>query len=391
MHTYQHSRLPDDTLLHRFTAVVTRDNATTAELLSLLSEVDHRKLFRPAGYPSMFEYCVHELHMSEDVAYKRIRVARAARRFPAIYYGLADCRLHLSGLVLLAPYLKSGTANELLESAALKSRAEIELLLAQRFPQPDVPTVLRRIVTPGAGIDDTCAPAVNETAQPAHSTDAREVAPSCPEIPAELMEPLAPGPVVLSQVQNLADPMVPLVPGVAADGPPHTRLAPLSAERFALQVTLSRTAHDHLREAQALLGHSMPSGDISGILERALGEMVERLRKQKFAETARPRSQDSTAHSRHIPAAIRRAVAARDGGRCTFVSARGKRCDETSRLEYDHAIPVAFGGATTVANLRLRCRAHNQYAAECVYGAGFMAWKRMLARSQTSTERRAET
>jgi hypothetical protein len=64
------------------------------------------------------------------------------------------------------------------------------------------------------------------------------------------------------------------------------------------------------------------------------------------------------------------------------VSARGKRCDETSRLEYDHEIPVALGGSTTVANLRLRCRAHNQYAAECVYGAGFMAGKRVLARRQ---------
>src|SRR5690349_14645830 len=124
MDTCQHSRLADDTLLHSFAAVVARDNATTAELLSLLSEVDHRKLFRPAGYPSMFEYCVRELHMSEDVAYKRIRVARAARRFPVIYDGLAEGRLHLSGLVLLAPYLMSSTANELLESAALKSRAE---------------------------------------------------------------------------------------------------------------------------------------------------------------------------------------------------------------------------------------------------------------------------
>jgi hypothetical protein len=65
------------------------------------------------------------------------------------------------------------------------------------------------------------------------------------------------------------------------------------------------------------------------------------------------------------------------------VSARGKRCDETSRLEYDHEIPVALGGLTTFANLRLRCRAHNQYAAECVYGVGFMAGKRMPARRQT--------
>ena len=57
----------------------------------------------PAGYPSMHAYCVHELRMSEDVASKRIHAARAARNFPAIFAAVADGRLHLSGVCLLAP------------------------------------------------------------------------------------------------------------------------------------------------------------------------------------------------------------------------------------------------------------------------------------------------
>jgi 5-methylcytosine-specific restriction endonuclease McrA len=173
-------------------------------------------------------------------------------------------------------------------------------------------------------------------------------------------------------VTNDANPTVP--PGSAAA--PRAKLAPLSPERYALQVTLSRTAHDLLREAQALLGHTLPSGDIAQVLERALSEMVERLRKSKYGETARPRVQVGVAQGRHIPAAIRHAVVARDGARCTFFSAKGKRCEERMRLEFDHVKPIGVGGQTSVENLRLRCRAHNQYAAEYAYGAEFMGAKR---------------
>jgi hypothetical protein len=45
-------------------------------------------------------------------------------------------------------------------------------------------------------------------------------------------------------------------------------------------------------------------------------------------------------------------------------------------LEFDHVREVARGGDASVENIRLRCRAHNQYTAECTFGAGFMREKR---------------
>jgi 5-methylcytosine-specific restriction endonuclease McrA len=45
-------------------------------------------------------------------------------------------------------------------------------------------------------------------------------------------------------------------------------------------------------------------------------------------------------------------------------------------LEFDHIDPVACGGESTKANLRLLCRAHNQHAAERAFGAEFMERKR---------------
>ena len=52
----------------------------TAEHLADIAEVDERRLYVPAGYSSMHAYCVGELHLTEDAAYKRIQVARAGRK-----------------------------------------------------------------------------------------------------------------------------------------------------------------------------------------------------------------------------------------------------------------------------------------------------------------------
>ena len=70
----------------------------------------------------------------------------------------------------------------------------------------------------------------------------------------------------------------------------------------------------------------------------------------------------------------------RDGGQCTFVSEDGRRCSARSFLEYDHILEFARGGEATVQNLRLLCRAHNRYAAERTFGAGFMHEKRQVTR-----------
>jgi hypothetical protein len=43
-----------------------------------------------------------------------------------------------------------------------------------------------------------------------------------------------------------------------------------------------------------------------------------------------------------------------------------------------------------VDNIRLRCRAHNQYEAECIFGAGFMENKRGAAK-QAAAEKRERT
>src|SRR5512136_1858510 len=122
MSRYSLKHLPDSTLVHELKSLVAQDRATTALLIAHLGEVDARRLYAPAGYPSMYEYCVRELRFSEDMAYKRIQAARAARQFPAVYAMLAEGRLHLTAVVFLAPHLTPDNADELLAAATHRSK-----------------------------------------------------------------------------------------------------------------------------------------------------------------------------------------------------------------------------------------------------------------------------
>jgi 5-methylcytosine-specific restriction endonuclease McrA len=143
---------------------------------------------------------------------------------------------------------------------------------------------------------------------------------------------------------------------------------------------VSREANDKLRRAKELLSHAIPSGDMAQVLERALDALIEQCERRQHAATVRPGRRRVSAHGKRIPAEVKREVWRRDGGRCAFVSASGKRCEERRFLEYDHAVPVARGGHSTADNVRLRCRAHNQHEADRVFGKGFMDGKRQTTR-----------
>jgi hypothetical protein len=117
------------------------------------------------------------------------------------------------------------------------------------------------------------------------------------------------------------------------------------------------------------------------------------MEKVRFEACDRPRAAAAgpSDDPRHVSAQVKREVWKRDGGQCTFVSEKGKRCESRTRLEFDHVDAIARGGQSTVRGLRLRCRAHNQYAADCTFGAEFMDGKREESQRRAGeTKLRAE-
>ncbi len=349
MSRYALSHLTKSALRHEVRSLTSQDRATTALLVAHLGEFDARRLYAEEGYPSMFAWCVAELHVPEDTAYKRIRVARTARQFPAIYDLIADGRLHLSAVVMLTPHLTPENAADLLAAAVHKSKAQIEQLLAERFPQPDLPTLIAPLAATGYD------------------------------------RQLAPGPVIFTGPEHH-------LPPTASSAQPAQRpkVAPLAPERFAVQFTMGQEAHDDLLYAQALLGHAIPNGDVAQVVARALKALITKLEQQKSAKTDRPRACRHSDDARHIPAEVKREVWERDSGQCTFVGENGHRCESRTRLEFDHVEPVATGGRATVKGLRLRCRAHNQLTAEQAFGRDFMDTKRQTGGKQPLPEHVAE-
>ena len=139
-----------------------------------------------------------------------------------------------------------------------------------------------------------------------------------------------------------------------------------------MQFTASAELHDKLERLSALMRSEIPDGDLAAVIERAVTEKLERLEARRFAQTPAPRKglgdTDTSPTSRHIPAAVRRAVRERDGDRCGYVDEQGRRCSARDRLEFHHRHPFGMGGDHTSENIRLMCPTHNPYLAEFDYG-----------------------
>ncbi len=323
--------LSDRALLAALRELAARDADLEADLLVHLGEMDARELYLAEGYPSLFAWCTEVLHFSEWAAYHRIAAARAARAFPLVLERVRAGEVHLSGVRLLAPHLTKENQVELLDRARHRSKRAIEEMLADRAPKPDVPAQVRKLPEP--------------------------VPPSAPRLP--VAQPPAPTP--------------PPVPAQIERPAPHPE--PLGVGRYKLAFTASHETHAKLREAQALLRHQIPDGDLAKVFDRALDALIREARREKFAETSSPREARTSASpaSRHIPAAIKRAVVKRDEGRCTFVARDGKRCDSRVLLEFHHKEPFARSPNHREQGITLRCRAHNRHAAIEEFGAEYMA------------------
>jgi len=350
----------DDELLTRLGELVSQSRRVEADLVAHIGEVDERRLFARQAFPSMFAYCTECLHLSEAGAYRRITVARAARKHPAILEALRDGRLHLSGLARLVPLLTADNCVALLERATHLTMRQIEALVAELAPRPDVPSVIRKLPQKRQGsslaIPAPPLPSAAElfpgrveaqtTVPPSHELVARRVVTQ----PAATLQVL---------------PTLPSPSGTAV-------VEPLAPTRFKVQFTASAELRDKLERLTALLRTEVPDGDLAAVIDRAVTDKLERLEARRFGTTVAPRkrlaSTDTSGGSRHIPAAVRRAVRERDGERCRFVDEQGRRCSERYRLEFHHRHPFAMGGEHRPDNIGLLCPQHNRLLAELDYG-----------------------
>jgi hypothetical protein len=375
-------------LLAATRALVRTSCVIEADLLLHLAEIDERKLYAERASPSMFAFCVDELGFSEDAAYYRITVARAARRFPAIIDAIRSGRVHLAGLRVLVPHLTEENHRDVLTEAAGRSKRQIDEIAARLSPQPPVAAMVRKVVQGGRVFS---------------ATSLRGAALSLP-IPITSSDSAPPVEIATAAVlhEEASATRNALLPRSAAQ---RAIIAPLSADTYKVQFTATTPFRDKLRRAQDLLRHRIPDGNIAAVMETALDLLLEQVMKERFAVGRKPRAKPEAppataveespesaeasgvaeATSRHIPDEIRRMIYERDGGRCTFVDdERGVRCSETGGLEIEHEEGFAITHQHDPKHMCLRCRTHNQYAAEQKYGREFMERARR-ARQESAT------
>src|SRR6185436_474743 len=201
------------------------DCRNTAELLAFINVFEERSYYVADGYSSMYAWCITELHYSEDVICRRLDAARTARRFPQIFVALAEGRLHLTAVLMLADKLTLENVDELIAAATHQSKTQIAVMLAHRFPQPDAVTRIARMP----------APAALDLVNPNKSDETERVSP-------------APARVTLAETQPVSL--------------PAPRITPTSPERYKFQFALTQDTYELFKRAQDLLGARVPTRDV---------------------------------------------------------------------------------------------------------------------------------
>ena len=315
-------------------------------IIDHLAEIEARSLFLRRGFASLFEYAVRELGYSDAAAGRRIAAMRLCADNPQTRERLRDGSLSLS------------------------AAAELQWAFDRQRRRPQAAT------TPAVAALPTEPPLVLDA---------------------------------VGRTRQVKRMLADLDPELAA---PADRVRPLGNGRYELKALIDAECQRGLEQLAGLLSHVDPRMTVGQLVGRLVREALDRhdpsRRRPRTGsrpadahahaaptpaaepdrriasppkQTARPAvSATSTAQTRPgcdghaaaapksrdsgraIPAAVKREVWQRDGGRCRYVDPHtGRRCTSRHLLQIDHVLPYGLGGGSDPGNLRLLCHAHHRH------------------------------
>jgi 5-methylcytosine-specific restriction endonuclease McrA len=316
-----------------------------------LADFDRRQAWRALGYPSLFVYLNRHLELSAGASHYRAVAARLIQRHPAVLEALREGKLCFTVIVELSKVLTPENGAEVLPRFFHRSKAEAKAVSAELRPQPVPERVVVTMPVPALARAVEVAPAgSNHRAEALHPVELELAAPT-PLLPTAPLPPAAPAPTSAPQA-------------------PRSEVVPLTADLRRLHLTVPRRLLEKLDAARDALSHAMPGASIEDVLEKGLDLILERQAKRRGL-TDKP-AKARPCNPGHVPARVRAAVWKRDQGRCQWRLDSGAHCGSTYRVELDHIVPEARGGAPTEGNLRCLCERHNKEAARQVFGEEWM-------------------
>jgi hypothetical protein len=176
------SKLSDAELYESLERLARSERQRLPAILSRLGEIDSRDAQPPKG-ASLFAYCLKVLRWSEGETWRRIRAARASKRYPKIRLYLGSGRLTMSAVAALEPHLTAENHRELVRKVQSLSSRELDAFLAamapraerreritplgprsSQSPRPPVDSLPLSILVPHSGPQDEAAAAEKEPA-----------------------------------------------------------------------------------------------------------------------------------------------------------------------------------------------------------------------------------
>ncbi|ACG72383.1 HNH nuclease [Anaeromyxobacter sp. K] len=357
-------------LTNRLVSLLRSERHAMAEFLVALAEFDRRGLWRDRGHTSLFSFLHRELRLSAGSAQLRKTAAELIQRHPAVEGALREGKLCLSSVCELAKVVTTENCGEILPRFYGLSSRDAAQVAASIRPVEHPPR--REVVVPSRAAVVPAVPTVptGPTFPTVPTAAARDAASSEPErvVLFHAHETPVPGRALGHSESARSHPV-----GLRAGGPTAkpSSVDWLDGDQARMHLTVSRAFLRKLDAARDALSHARPGASRENVLEAALDVLLaERARRKGL--TAKPQKTVRSSKPDHVPAHVRRDVWKRDGGCCTAVLASGERCGATHRLELDHIVPLARGGASSVENLRIRCKGHNLEAAREILGDALM-------------------
>ena len=412
--------LSNDELIARLRAHVGRGNEWLVGLLGYLAEVDARRLYAEHACTSMWDLCVRRLGMSEGEANRRIAAARVLRQFPVARGYLERGAIHLCAIYELHKHLTNENHEALLREASGKSTKAVAEMIAARFPKPDVFPCIEPLAPQAA-----LPVALTETTEMSTSGAAVAPAPVTPQVvPRPRVEPLSAtryrveltvSAETKAKLERIKDLMRHRNPSgdlekifdVSLDlllvklererlgktSRPRVKTASSTTDR---DPTIAVAPDGHPRDANARKETALPHAQAAPFApavstpEVRVPPLDSTTSAPTLVASSPAKEATQRTRRRYIPAAVRREVFARDGEQCTYVDAEGNRCPARGYLELDHVHAKALGGSEEAGNLRIRCRVHNNWHAEQVFGRSYVE-ERIHVRRRTCAQPPAPT
>jgi hypothetical protein len=415
-------------------SLLRREQAAMADFLVTLADFDQRRGWEALGHAGLFAFLLAELGLSKSASYYRRSAAELLQGFPEVIEPLRDGRLCLSTVGELAKVLteenravvtprffglSSREAQELVAELQPRHVPSTRLVVTRVLDQPSPPA---RVTQPLLALTAAPTPALPPEAAAAPTTDMAPnlVPPS--RFPTSGIANGGGADTGAGFLPSRRDEIVPLTAdlrrlhvtvsrrflrdlGVARDGLSHA--IPNATTEQVLQEGLRLLLEKQARArglvkrpkkagaAMALAGTPAAAPVVLAVAAAAATgtgaatpgtslaasgtgrEVATEAANEAASEAANdarfePPSPRRVGRREAIPAAIKRAVWARDGGRCSWPLDAGGRCGSTHRLELDHVVPWAAWGGETEADLRVVCAAHNRLAARVVFGERWM-------------------